>query len=48
MRLHPAAGVDQGSSHLMTVFQGAVDATFATFGIAATYTPRVGIRSAYE
>jgi hypothetical protein len=29
----------------MTVFQGAVDATFAAFGIDALYTP-AGIRSA--
>ncbi len=27
----------------MTVFQGAVDATFAAFGIDATYTPAAGI-----
>jgi len=26
----------------MTVFQGAVDATFAAFGIDATYTPAAG------
>ena len=40
--LHPAAGADQGQAHLMTVFQGAVDATFAAFGIDATYTPAGG------
>ena len=46
--LHPAAGADQGQAHLMTVFQGAVDATFAAFGIDAVYTPAssepVGVR----
>jgi hypothetical protein len=26
--LHPAAGADQGQARLMTVFQGAVDASF--------------------
>ena len=36
--LHPAAGADQGQAHLMTVFAGAVDATFAAFGIEAVYT----------
>ena len=40
--LHPAAGADQGQAHLMTVFQGAVDATFAAFGIDAVYTPEGG------
>jgi hypothetical protein len=35
--LHAAAGADQGQAHLMTVFQGAVDATFAAFGIDASY-----------
>ena len=40
--LHPAAGADQGQAHLMTVFQGAVDATFAAFGIDAVYTPAGG------
>ena len=40
--LHPAAGADQGQAHLMTVFQGAVDATFAAFGIDAVYTPADG------
>ena len=37
-----AAGADQGQAHLMTVFQGAVDATFAAFGIDAIYTPAGG------
>jgi hypothetical protein len=40
--LHPAAGPDQGQAHLMTVFAGAVDATFAAFGIDALYTPAGG------
>jgi len=40
--LHPPAGADQGQAHLMTVFQGAVDATFAAFGIDAVYTPAGG------
>ena len=40
--LHPAAGADQGQAHLMTVFEGAVDATFAAFGIDAVYTPAGG------
>ena len=40
--LHAAAGVDQGQAHLMTAFEGAVDATFAAFGIDAAYTPRRG------
>ena len=40
--LHPAAGADQGQAHLMTEFQGAVDATFAAFGIDAVYTPAGG------
>jgi hypothetical protein len=40
--LHPAAGADQGQAHLMTVFAGAVDATFAAFGIDAVYTPAGG------
>ena len=40
--LHPAARADQGQAHLMTVFQGAVDATFAAFGIDAVYTPAGG------
>jgi hypothetical protein len=31
--LHPAADADQRQAHLMTAFQGAVHATFATFGI---------------
>jgi hypothetical protein len=35
-----AAGADQGQAHLMTVFQGAVDATFAAFD--ATWTPAGG------
>ena len=43
--LHPAPGADQGQAHLMTVFQGAVDATFAAFGIDATDTPACGVRS---
>jgi hypothetical protein len=38
----PAAGADQRQAHLMTVFQGAVDATFAAFGIDAVYTPTGG------
>jgi hypothetical protein len=29
----------KGQAHLMTVFRGAVDATFAAFGIDAIYTP---------
>jgi hypothetical protein len=33
--LHPAAGADQGQAHLMTVLAGAVDATFAAFGVDA-------------
>jgi hypothetical protein len=37
-----AAGADQGQAHLMTAFQGAVDATFAAFGIDAVYTPAGG------
>jgi hypothetical protein len=37
--LHPAAGADQGQAHLMRVFQGAVNATVAAFGIDAVYTP---------
>jgi hypothetical protein len=40
--LHSAAGADQGQAHLMTVFQGAVDSTFAAFGIDAVYTPAGG------
>jgi hypothetical protein len=40
--LHPAAGADQGQAHLMTAFEGAVDATFAAFGIDAVYTPENG------
>jgi hypothetical protein len=40
--LHAAAGADQGQAHLMTVFQGAVDATFAEFGIDALYAPAGG------
>ncbi len=40
--LHPPAGADEGQAHLMTVFQGAVDATFAAFGIDALYTPAGG------
>ena len=40
--LHPAARADQGQAHLMTVFQGAVDATFVAFGIDAVYTPAGG------
>ena len=40
--LHPAAGADQGQGHLMTVFQGAVDATFDAFGTDAVYTPAGG------
>ena len=39
---HPPAGADQGQAHLMTVFQSAVDATLAAFGIDATYTPAGG------
>jgi hypothetical protein len=39
--LHAAAGADQGQAHLM-VFEGAVDATFAAFGIDAVYTPAGG------
>jgi hypothetical protein len=37
-----AAGADQGQAHLMTAFQGAVDATFAAFGIDTVYTPAGG------
>jgi Phage major capsid protein E len=37
--LHPAARADQGQAHLMTAFQGTVDATFAAFGIDAVHTP---------
>ena len=37
--LHAPAGADQGQAHLMAVFQGRVDATFAAFGIDAVYTP---------
>jgi hypothetical protein len=37
--LHPAAGADQGQGDLMTVFEGAVGATFAAFGTDARYTP---------
>ena len=40
--LHAAAGADQGQAHLMTVFENAVDATFAAFGIDAVYTPAGG------
>jgi hypothetical protein len=40
--LHPAARADQAQAHLMTVFASAVDATFAAFGIEATYTPAGG------
>jgi hypothetical protein len=40
--LHAAARPDQGQAHLMTVAQGAVDATFAAFGIDAVYTPAGG------
>jgi hypothetical protein len=40
--LHAAAGADQGQAHLMMVFRGAVDATFAAFGIDAVYTPAGG------
>jgi hypothetical protein len=40
--LHLAARADQGQAHLMTVFHGAVDATFAAFGIDAVYTPAGG------
>ena len=35
-------GADQGQAHLTTVFQGAVDSTFAAFGIDAVYTPAGG------
>jgi hypothetical protein len=42
--LHPAARADQGEAHLMTVFQGAVDATFTAFGIDAFYTPPAATR----
>ena len=37
--LHPAARAIQGQAHLMTVFQGAVDARFDAFGINVVYTP---------
>jgi hypothetical protein len=40
--LHPAAGTDEGQAHLTTAFAGAVDATFAAFGIDAVYTPAGG------
>jgi hypothetical protein len=40
--LHAAAGADQEQAHLMTVFQSAVDATSAVFGIDAVYTPASG------
>jgi hypothetical protein len=40
--LHPAAGADQGQAHLMAALAGAVDATFAAFGIDALYTPAGG------
>jgi hypothetical protein len=36
--LHPAARADQGQAHLITAFQGAVDAPFAAFGIDAVFT----------
>jgi Phage major capsid protein E len=32
----------KGQAHLMTAFQGAVDATFAAFGIDAVHTPAGG------
>ena len=44
--LHPAALLIKGKRTCdglrMTVFEGAVDATFAAFGIDAAYTPRRG------
>jgi hypothetical protein len=40
IRTRPRA--DQGQAHLMAVVQGAVDATFAAFGIDAVYTPAGG------
>ena len=40
--LHAAARADQGQAHLMTVFESAVDATFAAFAIDAVYTPAGG------
>src|ERR671910_5179 len=40
--LHAAARADQGQADLMTAFTGAVDATFACFGIDGTYTPAGG------
>jgi hypothetical protein len=43
--LHAAARADQGQAHPMTAFQGAVDATFAAFGIDALYTPAGESRS---
>jgi hypothetical protein len=47
VRIQPAADLhaaarDQGQAHLMTLFQGAVDATSAAFGIDAVYTPAGG------
>jgi hypothetical protein len=40
--LHAAARADQGQAHLMTMFAGAVDATFTAFGIDAVYAPAGG------
>jgi hypothetical protein len=40
--LHAAARADQGQANLMTMFAGAVGATFAAFGIDAVYTPAGG------
>jgi hypothetical protein len=45
-QIRPARAADlhwvQWQAHLMTVFHGALDATFAAFGIDATYTPADG------
>jgi hypothetical protein len=38
----PGGTADQGEAYLMTVSAGAVDATFAAFGIDAVYTPAGG------
>jgi hypothetical protein len=40
--LHSAPRAAQRQAHLITVFAGAVDVTFAAFGIDAVYTPAGG------
>jgi hypothetical protein len=40
--LHPPARADQRQARLMTVFAGAMDATFAALGVDTVYTPTRG------